>query len=53
MPSARIGSLKRSARVRTQNAPRASPRMNADSISSKECVALPSTSESIRIQAIS
>ena len=29
------------------------PRMKAESMSSKECVALPSTSESMRVQAIS
>ena len=52
-PSARIGSRKRSARVRTQNAPSDSPRMNADSISSNECVALPRTSDSMRTHAIS
>jgi hypothetical protein len=38
---------------RIQYAPIARPRMNALSISSKACVALESTSESIRVQAIS
>ena len=51
--SARIGSRKVSARLRTQSAPSESPRMNADNMSSKECVALPSTSDSMRTQAIS
>ena len=53
VPSIRSGSRSRSARPRIQKAPSARPRMNADSMSSNECVALPSTSESIRIQAIS
>ncbi len=53
MPSARSGSLNRSARLCTQSAPSASPRMNADSMRSNECVALPSTSESRRIHEIS
>ena len=52
-PSVRSGSVKRSARRRTQKEPSASPRMNAESISSKEWVALDSTSDSMRIQAIS
>ena len=52
-PSARTGSRKRSARVRTQKAPSESPRMKAESINSNECVALPSTSESMRTHAIS
>ena len=51
--SMRSVSLLRSARRRIQNAPSASPRMNAESINSNECVALPWTSDSMRIQAIS
>jgi hypothetical protein len=53
IPSVRIGSAKLSARLRTKSEPSARPRMNAESISSNECVALPSTNDSIRIQAIS
>ena len=52
-PSARTGSANVSARRRTHHAPSANPRMNAESISSNECVAAPSTSESMRIHAIS
>ena len=47
------GSASRSARERIHQAPSARPRMKAESISSNECVALPSTSASIRIQSIS
>ena len=42
-----------SLRRRMANAPHASPKMNAESISSNECVAEPSTSDNIRIQPIS
>ena len=52
-PSARTGFVQRSARPLTHSAPSARPRMNAESMSSKECVALPRTRESILIQAIS
>ena len=37
----------------THSPPKASPSMNAESISSNECVELPSTSDSMRIQPIS
>ena len=43
----------RSALPRIQRAPRARPRMKAESMISKEWVAVPRTRESIRIQAIS
>ena len=49
-PRKASGLVARSMRPRTQYPPQASPRMNADSISSNECVAAPSTSVSIRIQ---
>jgi hypothetical protein len=52
-PRARSGRRKRSAWRRTQNAPSAMPRMNAESMISNECVALPRTSDSMRIHAIS
>ena len=52
-PSVRSGSVNRSARARAHSAPAASPVMKAESISSNECVAAPSTSASIRIHAIS
>ncbi len=53
IPNTLSGRRQPSARRRTQNEPAANPRMNADSISSKECVALPSTSASMRSQPIS
>ena len=53
MPSVRSGCASRSARPRIHHAPSARPRMNAESISSNECVALPTTSDSMRIHAIS
>ena len=49
----RIGSRIVSARVRSHSAPRDNPKMNADSINSNECVALPSTNESMRTHEIS
>ena len=42
-----------SLRRRMANAPHANPKMNAESISSNECVADPSTSDSMRIHPIS
>ena len=42
-----------STRRRTASPPSARPRMKVESISSKECVEAPSTSESMRIQQIS
>jgi hypothetical protein len=42
-----------SMRRRTHSPPKARPRMKAESISSKACVELPSTSASMRIQPIS
>ena len=48
-PRIAIASIRR----RTHKPPNASPRMNTESISSNECVELPRTSESIRIQPIS
>ena len=52
-PRARSGEANVSARRLIQSDPRARPRMNALSINSNECVALPRTSDSIRIQSIS
>jgi hypothetical protein len=40
-------------RLRSQNAPMDMPRMNAASITSKECVEAPRPSESMRIHVIS
>ena len=51
--SVRTDAAPASLRRRIANAPHASPRMNAESISSNECVADPSTSDSMRIQPIS
>ena len=42
-----------SIRRRTHSPPKAIPRMNAESMSSKACVELPRTRESMRIQPIS
>ncbi len=52
-PRVRSRSSVLSVTSRTTLAPIASPRMNADSINSNECVALPRTSESMRIHPIS
>ena len=51
--SVRTDDTSESLRRRMASAPSDKPRMNADSISSNECVADPSTSDSIRIQPIS
>ena len=51
--SSRTVSAALSMRLRTHRPPKAIPRMNAESMSSKACVELPSTSASIRIHPIS
>ena len=51
--SVRTEAAPASLRRRMANAPHANPRMNAYSISSNECVADPSTRDSIRIHPIS